>query len=140
MRLEMSKSQRYIIFLGVLGTVAAVLSVAMSWPIGIVALALFIGWPVVGTLITIDDDMPGGWSNPDGKAVPEWKTLAWHEDILLCRGSIVVVAFAVQTRDDLPLALTLLVAALVMGSFGFPRTLRLIRTQHGPAGPSATGE
>jgi hypothetical protein len=100
----------------------------MRWPIGVVALVLFIGWPVVGTLITLDDDMPGGWSNPDGKAIPEWKTLAWHEDILLCRGSIVVVAFAIQTRNDPPLALVLIVAAIIMGAIGFPRTLKLIQT------------
>ena len=136
----MSKSQRYLLFLAVLGVITAFLSFAMKWPIGVVALALFIGWPVVGTLVTLDDDMAGGWSNPDGKAVPEWKTLAWHEEILLCRGSIVVVAFAIQTRDDLPLALALLVAAVVMGSFAFPRTLSLIRAQHGAAGSSASGE
>src|SRR5450631_226325 len=100
----MSKSQRYFAFLGALGIVASVLSFTMRWPIGVVAFVLLIGWPIVGTLITLDDDMPGGWSNPDGKAIPEWKTLAWHEEILLCRGSIVVVAFAIQTRNDPPLA------------------------------------
>jgi hypothetical protein len=23
-------------------------------------------WPLAGSLITIDDDIPGGWTNPDG--------------------------------------------------------------------------
>jgi hypothetical protein len=23
------------------------------------------GWAVIGHLVTLDDDMPGGWSNPD---------------------------------------------------------------------------
>lgn len=23
-------------------------------------------WPLIGSLITIDDDLPGGWANPDG--------------------------------------------------------------------------
>lgn len=122
-----SKVQRYFAFLSVLGVIAAIISIATRWPIGVVTLALFIGWPVLGTLITIDDDMAGGWSNPDGKAVPEWKTLAWHEEILLCRGSIVVVAFAIQNRNDSPLAFALIAAAVVMAAIGFPRTLRLFR-------------
>jgi hypothetical protein len=24
------------------------------------------GWGAIGHLVTLDDDMPGGWSNPDG--------------------------------------------------------------------------
>ena len=26
---------------------------------------VFSGWAVIGQLVTLDDDMPGGWSNPD---------------------------------------------------------------------------
>jgi hypothetical protein len=69
-----------------------------------IALPFYIGWPVFGTLIAIDDDLPGGFSNPDGKATPEWKTMIWHIDILLCRGSVVVAAFAIQSHDDHSLA------------------------------------
>ncbi len=29
-------------------------------------LALFSGLPFLGHVITFDDDLPGGWSNPDG--------------------------------------------------------------------------
>jgi hypothetical protein len=47
--------------------------------------------------------------------------LARHEDILLCRGSIVLVAFAIQTHNDPPLALVLLVAAIIIGAIGFLR-------------------
>jgi hypothetical protein len=35
-------------------------------------LIFFVGWPLFGTLITIDDDMKGGWSNPDGTTRPPW--------------------------------------------------------------------
>jgi hypothetical protein len=41
-----------------------------SW--GLSALLAFVGWPVLGTLITIDDDFPNGWSNPDGNVRPPW--------------------------------------------------------------------
>jgi hypothetical protein len=39
---------------------------------GWAALAGFVGWPLMWTLITIDDDLPGGWSNPDGTVRPDW--------------------------------------------------------------------
>jgi hypothetical protein len=38
------------------------------------ALAGFVGLPIILILLTIDDDMSGGWSNPDGKTRPDWQT------------------------------------------------------------------
>jgi hypothetical protein len=35
-------------------------------------LIFFVGWPLGGTLVTLDDDLPGGWSNPDGSVRPPW--------------------------------------------------------------------
>jgi hypothetical protein len=35
-----------------------------GWPWLWSALAAFIAWPIVGRLITLDDDLPGGWSHP----------------------------------------------------------------------------
>jgi uncharacterized protein len=32
-------------------------------------LIFFVGWPLLGTLVTIDDDLPGGWSNPEAATV-----------------------------------------------------------------------
>ena len=40
--------------------------------LGLALLIFFVGWPLLGTLITIDDDMKGGWSNPDGTVRPPW--------------------------------------------------------------------
>jgi hypothetical protein len=38
-----------------------------SWAKWLAAPALFIaGWAAIGHLVTLDDDAPGGWSNPDG--------------------------------------------------------------------------
>jgi hypothetical protein len=37
----------------------------------------FSGWAFIGHLVTFDDDLPGGWSNPDGRqAVPFRELLA----------------------------------------------------------------
>lgn len=33
------------------------------------------GWLFYGHLITIDDDFPGAWSNPDGKYLMPWGEL-----------------------------------------------------------------
>jgi hypothetical protein len=41
-------------------------------PFGFSLLIFFVGWPIVGTLITIDDDLKGGWSNPDGTVRAPW--------------------------------------------------------------------
>jgi hypothetical protein len=49
--------------------IAAVLSLAFSVPYVWTALA-FSGWLFFGRLITLDDDYPGGWSNPDGVHAP----------------------------------------------------------------------
>ena len=41
-------------------------------PLGFSLMIFFVGWPVAGTLVTIDDDLKGGWSNPDGTVRPPW--------------------------------------------------------------------
>ena len=56
----------------------------LSW--GWAALAGFVGWPLIGTLVTIDDDFPGGWSNPDGKARPPWLEAPFWGQICLGLG------------------------------------------------------
>jgi len=43
----------------------------LAW--GICAFTSFVGWPLLGTFVTADDDLPGGWSNPDGTERPPWR-------------------------------------------------------------------
>jgi hypothetical protein len=43
----------------------------------------FAVWPFVGHLITIDDDIRGGWSNPDGSISFPWAELAIKAAVLL---------------------------------------------------------
>ena len=134
----MSAPQRYFLFLGVLAAVTVALSLGFDWPLGIVALVLFVGWPVIGTLVTLDDDMPGGWSNPDGRAIPEWRTLRWNLEILLCRGSIVVACFAAENHAAPKIALSLFVVAALMALVGFPYVLRHLRAQQSPSPTTVT--
>jgi hypothetical protein len=54
---------------------AAALSVLFSVPYIFTAVA-FAGWLFFGHLVTIDDDFPGGWSNPDGVHPVPWMALA----------------------------------------------------------------
>lgn len=51
-----------------------ILHFAVGLRFGVSAFAAFVGWPAVGTLVTADDDLPGGWSNPDGTVTPPWRT------------------------------------------------------------------
>jgi hypothetical protein len=53
---------------------AGSLLVHIQWdvPLGLSFMIFFVGWPIGGTLITIDDDLKGGWSNPDKTVRPPW--------------------------------------------------------------------
>ena len=64
-------------------------SAAVGLALGVALKLLFggapIGWcmlvtlavlPLAGVLVSMDDDLPGGWSNPDGKSRPPW--LHWQ--------------------------------------------------------------
>jgi len=52
---------------------ALIVSASFSIGLGPSLLIFFVGWPVVGTIVTADDDLPGGWSNPDGTVTPPWE-------------------------------------------------------------------
>jgi hypothetical protein len=54
--------------------VTLVLHFAVGLGFGVSAFVAFLGWPLLGTLVTADDDLPGGWSNPDGDITPPWRT------------------------------------------------------------------
>jgi hypothetical protein len=47
------------------------------------------GLVFVGHLITVDEDMPGGWNNPDGKTPLRWRGLA-------VKGALVLVLVACE--------------------------------------------
>jgi hypothetical protein len=68
--------------------------VALGWSM----FAFLVGWPVFGLIVTIDDDLPGGWSNPDGKTSPPWTYREFWGDFLL-RAALSGFGFAM---DALP--------------------------------------
>lgn len=72
---------------------AVVARLIWSIPSGFALLVLVVGWPLTGTMITIDDDLSGGWSNGGGTLVPEWKMLWWLADLLLVAESSDVIAY-----------------------------------------------
>jgi hypothetical protein len=64
-----------------IGFVVAVslVALALSWFFGVpyyYTLLGFLGWIVVGHLITIDDEEPGGWLNAEGS------DKIWHSSLL----------------------------------------------------------
>lgn len=80
------------------------------------ALAAFVGWSIVGTIVTADDDLPGGWSNPDGTVPPPWVTLLFW-GLLALRFSIAMLAFVVErllSASDIVLFLALAAGSAVL--------------------------
>ena len=124
----MQTDRRYLRLLGVIAIAVVMIASVSGWPIGYVALVIFVGWPVLGTIITMDDDLPGEWDNPDGNATPEWKTMKWHVDVLCCRGALVTAAFAIQLRSEFMLVLGLAGAAFAIEAMGLAYLLPQLRS------------
>jgi hypothetical protein len=128
----MPATHRYIVTLAALETISVIGGRVTPVPAGLIALGLLIGWPLLGTLITLDDDLPGGWSNPNGKQRPEWLTGIWHLNLWVCQGALVLLAFAFDARESLANVFALTGAAVVLGAIGFPRVLAVI-SERSPA-------
>ena len=75
-------------------SIAVILSLIWAVPYLYTAISFAI-WALVSHMITIDDDLSGGWSNPDGKISFPWAKL------------VIKVAFLLA-----PVGLAFLVAAL----------------------------
>ena len=69
-----SNVRAWLLYPTMASTVTLILHFACGLAWGLSAFAAFVGWPLLGTLITADDDLPGGWSNPDGTERPPWRT------------------------------------------------------------------
>jgi hypothetical protein len=79
---NVSELKRYGAILAKFCSIAAILSVIWKVPYSYTAIG-FAVWAFVGHLIAIDDDLPGGWSNPDGSALFPWVELAIKAAVLL---------------------------------------------------------
>jgi len=95
----------------VLGTAAVGLALGVTLklllggtPIGWCMLVTLAALPLVGVLVTIDDDLPGGWSNPGGKTRPPWfYWQSWAD--LAARAAISGLGFAIDAGWYTPVAL-----------------------------------
>jgi len=110
--------KRQLLYLGIALTLTLSLYVVFDLPLGYTALAVFVGWPVVGTIVTADDDLPGGWSNPDGSMPLPWTT-AWFWGLLSLRFSIAMVAFMIEAAFRKSEAAVFLVLAALSGMVAF---------------------
>jgi hypothetical protein len=71
---KMVGSRRYIVLLVVVASTAVVLSLTLAVPY-IFTMTGFAGWVFIGHVVTIDDDLRGGWGNPDGRQPFPWVAL-----------------------------------------------------------------
>ena len=121
--------RRYLTIICVMLGVAVLARVFFDLPAWAVLAVLVIGWPLFGTIITIDDDMPGGFSNSDDKAVPEWRTLWWWSDLVLVRGALVLCVFVLEKALLGQFAAVPLAVALAMVGVGLPIFLKGVRRE-----------
>ena len=115
--------RRSLLFLAIGIALAATLSFFTKVPFAPASLIILVGWPLVGTLITADDDLPGGWSNPDGTIRPPWKYARFWADIVFRLG-VVFAAVAISAKDERFVATVfwlLCVAALISSVVLFKR-------------------
>lgn len=94
--MNVSEFKRYGIILAVFCSIAAILSWVWKVPYFYTAIGFAI-WAFAGHLITIDDDLQGGWSNPDGSAPLPWVELAIKASVLLILAGLVFFVPALRT-------------------------------------------
>ena len=64
--------------------VGAAIGVSAFWRVAyIYTLIGFSGLVFIGHLVTVDDDFPGGWSNPYGSRAFPWKELLIKAGVLI---------------------------------------------------------
>jgi hypothetical protein len=85
--------KQWLLYAALASVVTLILHFALGLRFGVSAFVAFLAWPVLGTLVTADDDLPGGWSNPDGSVTPPWRTrLSWGQLVGGCGVSALVAA------------------------------------------------
>lgn len=80
--MSVSESKRYGIILAMFCSIAVVFSLIWAVPYLYTAIG-FALWALLGHLITIDDDLSGGWSNPNGSVQFPGAELAVKAVVLL---------------------------------------------------------
>ncbi len=86
--MSVSERKRYTIVLAIFCLTTVILSLIWKVPYFYTAIG-FAASIFVGHLITIDDDLSGGWSNSDGSIPFPWPQLAIKAAVLLCLAGLV---------------------------------------------------
>ena len=94
------------------------LYIVFGIPLGATAFVIFLAWPILGTLLTADDDLPGGWSNPNGTIRPPWKR-AFYWGHIAMGAAITFAALAIDAGWVNPLAALLWVFAAGASALSF---------------------
>lgn len=91
-----SKRKRYGIMLAMVCSTAVILS--LIWKVSYLYTAIgFAVWAFAGHLITSDDDVSGGWSNPDGRIPFPWAELAIKGAVLFALLALVLLVPTLRT-------------------------------------------
>jgi hypothetical protein len=99
--------------IALLGAIAVHLGFDIS--LGVSILIFFVGWPLVGTLVTLDDDLKGGWSNPDGTVRPPWLQAPFWGQIVI-GFAIAGIGFSIDSGWQSPAGIQYILLATA-GSF-----------------------
>ena len=71
------------LYLAFVGAVVAFLTFYLGSPY-VVTLWILLGWSSLGQLVTLDDDMPGGWSNPESDPAIWRQAKIWLASTFSC--------------------------------------------------------
>ena len=91
--------------------------------LGLAFLILFVGWPILGTLVTIDDDLPGGWSNPDGTRRADCLEAPFWGRIIV-GAALSVIGFAIDAGWGSSAGMRLCLLAVCLGIVAAALTIR----------------
>ncbi len=100
-----------LVYLSMATVVTALVYVFSDIGIGWATLVSFLGWPLLGTLVTADEDLPDGWANPDGTRTPDWETRRYWGR-LFGGGAVVCLAFYIQFGMSISWAIWFIPATL----------------------------
>ena len=84
-----SHGSGYVAKLATVCSLATAVAIVLSLIWRVPYIMTFVGFAalgLIGHIVTIDDDMPGGWSNPDGSQPFPWKELLIKAAVLVGLG------------------------------------------------------
>jgi hypothetical protein len=105
-----------LVLIGVAIVGALTVHLWLNLPLGPSLLIFFVGWPLVGTIVTIDDDFKGGWSNPDGTVRPPWLRSPYWGQIVF-GVAVSALGFAIDSGWRSPAGAQYILLAIAGGFF-----------------------